>query len=607
MLKFIIILLLIIIAIIALCIIGNAFLKMPFVFEFKNKKTGIFSERWLDWLQDNKHELIYNYVVPRKIRQDRYAHTHVAHYRIVTNDCYYDTDSAEHFWTRYTKLSKGDPCAMHYFKTKNGEFFCMTSSLGMKDSFSVIPEREMKKLLKNEPSLYLKYIPNADKNEDLKDLKRKTEENEQKKVAEKNVKSADETNADMYSAEIEALEKALSDRKKALKDAKRRAKEAEKGKKSPSKKGFHININIGFDKPEPDDDSVLSQDNNDKEEPTVLKQPADKSEQLSEKDIPDDDIVMDNPDSMPPEKMSESKETLKTESPAADSSEESVPDSADTDKKDTSESSDNAKEMPSPPKDQEKKPHPHKESKKMEVMDDFGDEISLMTNNSVTEPDENDKKKEMPAQKQQPKQSAKDKENADKKAAENASDKNNQEAAHTVVVPTIKRPSTNTEVNKPIDTATEKETPKATGTPRTQENKTKNSDSTNTDPDNGNTTDVAQPADNVPQGAQQKESNPESDKPSTPATAPSAEKPKRVRRKITMQAPPAQDESEMDFNNAENFNQAAEEASDDIEAPDIPEPSVDEIRKENEKEEHDEAIANLDNIAQGMPGIPRRD
>ena len=277
MLKLIIILLLIIlIAVIVLCIVGHAFLKMPFALDFKDKKkTGIFSKKWLDWAQDNKHDLIYNYVVPRKIRQDRYAHSHVAHYRVVTNDCYYDTDSAEYFWTRYMKLPNGDPCAMHYYKTKNGEFFCMTSALGSKDSFSVIPEREMKKLLKNEPNLYLKYIPDAERNKDLLDLKKKTEEKEKEQSVKQDVSPTIEDDAAQYASDIEALEKELSEKKKALKDAKRKAKEAEKDKKAPSKKGFHIDINISIGKSEANTAAAKADES------------ADKVEVLSEKEATD--------------------------------------------------------------------------------------------------------------------------------------------------------------------------------------------------------------------------------------------------------------------------------------------------------------------------------
>ncbi len=160
---------------------------MPRALQFKSKKDGgMLSPEWMNWMEKEKPlgPIIYEYVVPRKTRQERYARSHEVHFCAVINDKFYDTDIATEFWVQYTKLLGYDPCAKHYYRTGDGEFFSITAMLGKKDQFSIVPEKEMKKLLRNEPALYAAYIPHASENKDLREYtvrQKKKEEEEAKK------------------------------------------------------------------------------------------------------------------------------------------------------------------------------------------------------------------------------------------------------------------------------------------------------------------------------------------------------------------------------------------------------------------------------------------
>lgn len=197
--------LLLIVALIVLtvivCIFARLFLKMPKIFDFKDhKKTSIYSKDWMDWLEKNDHKMIYDYVVPRKVRQARYARSHEVHFNAIIKEHYYDTDIAKHFYTQYTNFLQSEPCAKHYYKANDGTFFCMTARLGKKDAFSNIPEKEMKRILTNEPELYMQYIAGAEKNPDLQEYTKKQEEKKQqeeqaqREAEEKAVAEASENN-----------------------------------------------------------------------------------------------------------------------------------------------------------------------------------------------------------------------------------------------------------------------------------------------------------------------------------------------------------------------------------------------------------------------------
>lgn len=187
---FFLILLALIIAII-LYAFSRLFLHMPRALQFKSKKNGgMLSSEWMDWMEEAKPlgSVIYEYVVPRKTRQERYARSHEVHFCAVINDKFYDTDIADGFWVQYTKLLGTDPCAKHYYRTQNGEFFSITATLGKKDQFSTVPEKEMKRLLKDEPTLYAAYIPHASENKDLREYTVRQKKKEEEEAREKEQK-----------------------------------------------------------------------------------------------------------------------------------------------------------------------------------------------------------------------------------------------------------------------------------------------------------------------------------------------------------------------------------------------------------------------------------
>ena len=195
MIKFLFLLAILVIVTVAISyIIGRVFLHMPRALQFKSEKEGgIFSEKWMKWLEEKAPqpfgEIIYEYVIPRKTRQVRYTKLHKVHFHAVINDKFYDTDIATEFWIKYTDFLGSEPCAKHYYRTQNGEFFCVTARLGKKDEFSAVPEKEMKKLLRNEPALYAAYIPHASENKDLREFalrQKKKEEEEKAKEQEEN-------------------------------------------------------------------------------------------------------------------------------------------------------------------------------------------------------------------------------------------------------------------------------------------------------------------------------------------------------------------------------------------------------------------------------------
>ena len=247
MIKFLFSLAILVIVIVAISyIIGRVFLHMPRALQFKSEKEGgIFSEKWMKWLEESAPqpfgEIIYEYVIPRKIRQVRYTKLHKVHFHAVINDKFYDTDIATEFWIKYTDFLGSEPCAKHYYRTQNGEFFCVTARLGKKDEFSAVPEKEMKKLLRNEPALYAAYIPHASENKDLREFalrqKKKEEEekakeqeennaediavnekNEKKKINKEEIKHSVRKAAGLFSESIEKLKKTVPAKKDATED-----------------------------------------------------------------------------------------------------------------------------------------------------------------------------------------------------------------------------------------------------------------------------------------------------------------------------------------------------------------------------------------------------
>lgn len=248
MIKFLFLLAILVIVItVILYIVGRVFLHMPRAFQFKSEKEGgIFSEKWMKWLEEEAPqpfgEIIYEYVIPRKIRQVRYTKLHKVHFHAVINDKFYDTDIATEFWVKFTDFLGNEPCAKHYYRTQNGEFFCVTARLGTKDEFSAVPEKEMKKLLRNEPAIYAAYIPHASENKDLREFalrqKKKEEEEKAKEQEENNAEdtAVDEKNekkkkvnkeeikhsvrkaAGLFSESIEKLKKTTKAKKDAVED-----------------------------------------------------------------------------------------------------------------------------------------------------------------------------------------------------------------------------------------------------------------------------------------------------------------------------------------------------------------------------------------------------
>lgn len=247
MIKFLFSLAILVIVIVAISyIIGRVFLHMPRALQFKSEKEGgIFSEKWMKWLEESAPqpfgEIIYEYVIPRKIRQVRYTKLHKVHFHAVINDKFYDTDIATEFWIKYADFLGSEPCAKHYYRTQNGEFFCVTARLGKKDEFSAVPEKEMKKLLRNEPALYAAYIPHASENKDLREFalrqKKKEEEekakeqeennaediaanekDEKKKINKEEIKHSVRKAAGLFSESIEKLKKIAPAKKDATED-----------------------------------------------------------------------------------------------------------------------------------------------------------------------------------------------------------------------------------------------------------------------------------------------------------------------------------------------------------------------------------------------------
>lgn len=247
MIKFLFSLAILVIVIVAISyIIGRVFLHMPRALQFKSEKEGgIFSEKWMKWLEETAPqplgEIIYEYVIPRKTRQVRYTKLHKVHFHAVINDKFYDTDIATEFWIKYTDFLGSEPCAKHYYRTQNGEFFCVTARLGKKDEFSAVPEKEMKKLLRNEPALYAAYIPHASENKDLREFalrqKKKEEEekakeqeennaediaanekDEKKKINKEEIKHSVRKAAGLFSESIEKLKKIAPAKKDATED-----------------------------------------------------------------------------------------------------------------------------------------------------------------------------------------------------------------------------------------------------------------------------------------------------------------------------------------------------------------------------------------------------
>lgn len=188
MYKFLFILILaVLIVTIILYGFSRFFLHMPRALQFKSKKEyGMWSSEWMEWMENSGTlgQTIYDFVVPRKTRQEYYAHSHQVHFCAVINDKFYNTDSATEFLVQYTKFLGYTPCAKHYYRTPSGEFFSITATLGKKDQFNIIPEKEMKRLLRDEPTLYATYIPHASEDKDLREYserKKREEEEEAKK------------------------------------------------------------------------------------------------------------------------------------------------------------------------------------------------------------------------------------------------------------------------------------------------------------------------------------------------------------------------------------------------------------------------------------------
>ena len=176
--------------------------KMPFPIRLNGswRKKGFFSDDWMDWMQDNFSDAkgnctLYDYLVGRKIRQERYAKRHVVSYHTVQDDVMYDTDNADLIMVKYTKFSGTEPCAKHYFANKKHDaFFTITVRMGKPDDFSKMTIKELKNLLRDKPTLYQKFIPGAEKNEGLAEYVKRYEEAEAKrKLEEEQKRVEDET------------------------------------------------------------------------------------------------------------------------------------------------------------------------------------------------------------------------------------------------------------------------------------------------------------------------------------------------------------------------------------------------------------------------------
>lgn len=218
MYKFLFILILaVLIVTIILYGFSRFFLHMPRALQFKSKKEGgMWSFEWMEWMENSGSlgQTIYDFVVPRKTRQEYYAHSHQVHFCAVINDKFYNTDSATEFLVQYTKFLGYTPCAKHYYRTPSGEFFSITATLGKKDQFNIIPEKEMKRLLRDEPTLYATYIPHALEDKDLREYserKKREEEEEAKKKEQAATEDKNISNKSANLSESQTSDMTLSD------------------------------------------------------------------------------------------------------------------------------------------------------------------------------------------------------------------------------------------------------------------------------------------------------------------------------------------------------------------------------------------------------------
>lgn len=134
--------------------------KIP-ILEKRNGKITV-SDEWLDIMLEKYKwfKSIYNYAVSYERRQLRYLDKHKPFYKAITNDTLYDTDKSFLFFTKDIRDGKKIK-RKYYYDTGTNKYFCITASLGMNDEMDTISMKEVKRLLKNEPDIYLKVIPDA--------------------------------------------------------------------------------------------------------------------------------------------------------------------------------------------------------------------------------------------------------------------------------------------------------------------------------------------------------------------------------------------------------------------------------------------------------------
>ena len=287
MLYFVIIILTAAITVLIIAVVSAAKkTEMPNPFKKeKNEKSdmGILSNKWISWLQENfssesGHFPIYDRVIPRKIRQKRYAESHKVNFHEIINDILYDTDIADEFLVQQTMFMGNEPCAKHYYATTDHKtFFFITSRLGHKDECNSMTLKEVKRLLGKDPEKYSKYVPGAERNEDIQryiELKRQREQEEEekkKKEQEKQeeLKKANENKQNVKKAKIENVKS-----KKTSEKVKEEVKSSENinGKIEINENKSELNTNIAqessgaADNVENQNDGQSQQKESDKEE-----------------------------------------------------------------------------------------------------------------------------------------------------------------------------------------------------------------------------------------------------------------------------------------------------------------------------------------------------
>lgn len=131
----------------------------PPMYEKENEKK-VLSVAWIDYMFLNHPKTFrvwYKKFVNKQQKERYYLIKHEPSISVIINDTLYDTGKAEKYLERYRDTGNGT-MKQCYYVTPSGNYFKILCMMGKGDELIVMEEKEVKKLLANDPPTYMRVI-----------------------------------------------------------------------------------------------------------------------------------------------------------------------------------------------------------------------------------------------------------------------------------------------------------------------------------------------------------------------------------------------------------------------------------------------------------------